>query len=98
MRILNDPEFQALQRERAVFGWLCTAICVTTFFCFVFLLAFAPGVLAVPISDKSVISIGIPAAAGIMTMTLILIGVFTVRANRVYDKRLEKLLEALGDE
>ena len=91
-RIFADPEFRALQRRREQLGWLLSALVFGGFFTFILLIAFAPGLLAAPLTADLVTTRGIPLGACVILFGCALTGVFVQRCNRDFDAALARIL------
>jgi len=85
-RIFDDPEFQALQRRRSRLSWTLAAIMLTAYFSFILVIAFAPGLFAVPLGPDTVITWGIPIGVSIIVLGFVLTGIYVYRANGEFDR------------
>lgn len=88
--VTRDPRFQTLVRTRRRLALRLTAAMLIVYFGFVLVVAFAPGLLAVPLGD-SVVTVGIPAGIAVILVAFALTGVYVARANARFD-RLEREL------
>ena len=84
-RILANPQFQALVRERAGFAWTLSIIMLVIYLGFVLLVAFAKGLLATKIAG-GVTSLGIVLGLGVIVAAFVLTGIYVQRANRRFDE------------
>ncbi len=91
-RIFADAEFQALQQRRQRFTWLLAALVFSVFLSFLICVAFAPGLLAVPIVPTSVISRGIPWGSATILFGFLLTGVYVWRANGEFDRTMARIV------
>ena len=92
--IASDPAFLELQKRRSRFNWTLTAITLTVYYGYILVIAFAPAVLAVPLSDDSVITWGIPVGLSIIVLSLALTGLYVERTNREFDPALHAIIGA----
>ena len=83
-----DPELLALTRKKAALSRLLTFIVLGAYFGFVFLLAFAPGVLSARVGQAS---LGIPVGIGLIVLAWVLTGVYVRWANGAYDAAVARL-------
>lgn len=83
-----DPELLALTRKKAALSRTLTFIMFGAYFGFVFLLAFAPGVLSARVGAAS---LGIPFAIGLIVLAWVLTGVYVRWANGAYDSVIARL-------
>ena len=92
-KIHEDPKFIELCHAKNRFSWILAIIVMVIYFSFVLIVAFQPQLFAIPISDGSVISWGIPIGAGVIILSFLLTGVYVIKANKTFDKLNEELLE-----
>ena len=93
-RIINNPKFQELVRERSSFAWTLSIIMLVIYYGFVLLVAFGKGFLATKIGG-GVTSVGILIGLGVIISAFVLTGIYTQRANSRYDDLAEKLSKDL---
>ena len=94
-RIINNPKFQELVRERSSFAWTLSIIMLVIYYGFVLLVAFGKGFLATKIGG-GVTSVGILIGLGVIISAFVLTGIYTQRANSRYDELTEKLRRDLA--
>jgi uncharacterized membrane protein (DUF485 family) len=94
-RIGANPKYRQLVRRRRRFAWLLTALMFGVYYGYVGLIAFDKSVLARPIGS-SVISTGIPVGLGLIVFTILITGVYVVRANGEFDRVTREILEEAG--
>jgi uncharacterized membrane protein (DUF485 family) len=82
-RIQGDPNYRALVKERTSFGWTLSIITLVLYYGYITIVAFAPGLIATKISGD--ITVGIILGAGLIVLSIILTGIYVVRANSRYD-------------
>jgi uncharacterized membrane protein (DUF485 family) len=91
--IQKDPKYHRLVKERDVLSWTLTALVLVIYFGFVLLVAFAPGFLTQPISSTSVIPIGMLVGVGVIVASIVLTGVYVVRANSTFDPLIAQIIK-----
>ncbi|MFO1153881.1 MAG: DUF485 domain-containing protein [Rhodospirillales bacterium] len=84
-RIRNNPRYQEEMAKRSRFSWTLAVIVLAIFYGFILIVAFAPGLLATPLSQGSVTSVGIPIGVGIIVLFWLLTGYYIHRANGEFD-------------
>ncbi|MBK5959430.1 hypothetical protein CCR97_14610 [Rhodoplanes elegans] len=82
--IKSDPQFQELVSKRSRFAWTLTVAMLVIYFGFIFVIAFAPGVLAVKLGT-GVTTVGIPIGLGVIVSAFLLTGIYVRRANSEFD-------------
>jgi uncharacterized membrane protein (DUF485 family) len=90
--IAANPKYQALIAKRTRFGWTLTVIMLIVYFGYIGLIAFDKALLARPIGD-GVTSLGIPVGLGVIVITIILTGIYVVRANGEFDRLTHEIVE-----
>ncbi|MEA3433271.1 MAG: DUF485 domain-containing protein [Campylobacterota bacterium] len=90
-QIKNHPKYQELIQRRSRFAWTLSILMLIVYYTFIMTIAFAPELLAIPLSDGSVMSIGIPIGIAIILFSFLLTGIYVHQANGVYDLLLEEV-------
>ena len=83
-RIMRDPTFRTLVKERTSFGWTMSIAMLVVYLGFIFLSAFGKSVMATPIAGSSV-SWGIVLGVFTIVFAFALTGVYVARANGRFD-------------
>jgi len=91
-RIEADPNYQALVSERKSFGWTLAAITLIAYYGFIAIVAFAPDVIATKIAGN--ITIGIILGFILILGSILLTGIYVVRANSRYDDLTTAIVNA----
>lgn len=94
-RVKANPKYNSLLARRARLGWLLTALMLAAYFGYIGLIAFDKPALARPIG-AGVTSIGIPAGIGLILFTVLLTGIYVLRANREFDRLTREIVEEAG--
>jgi uncharacterized membrane protein (DUF485 family) len=92
-KVKNNPKFHQLVARRSRLVWSLSAIVLFIYFSFILTIAFAPGFLGQPISEGSLISIGIPVGVFIILSAFVLTGIYVFIANKNYDKINQEIIE-----
>lgn len=82
-RIKGDPNYQALIKERSSFGWTLAILMLVLYYGYIAIVAFVPDVIGVKVSGM--ITVGLILGAGLIALSVILTGVYVLRANSRYD-------------
>jgi len=90
-KLRNNPKYHEMVSKRNRFGWLMAIVMLAIYYAFIMTIAFAPQVLGQPISDTSVITIGIPIGLGVIVAAFLLTGIYVYRANTVFDRMNDEL-------
>jgi uncharacterized membrane protein (DUF485 family) len=64
------------------------------YYAFIFVVAFAPALFATPLHAGTVITWGIPASLAMIALSLVLTGIYVVRANREFDPATKAIVDA----
>ncbi|MDR0633482.1 MAG: DUF485 domain-containing protein [Azoarcus sp.] len=91
-RIMANPDYQALVRERNTFAWWLTQLLCVVYYGFILLIAFNKPLLAMPLGEGMATSLGIPVGFGIILLAVTITGVYVHRANTKYDAAIHKIL------
>ena len=91
--IVRSEDFKSLIKRNSFISWLLSAVTLLTYFFFILLVAFFPEVLGLKISDKSIITIGIPIGVSIILLAFVSTGIYVYIANREFDQTEKMLLK-----
>ena len=93
-RVLQNPRFRELVRERTRFAWTLTIVMLVIYFGFILLVAFAKPLLAMKIGG-GVTSLGIVLGLGVILSAFVLTGIYVHRANGRFDELTRNLTREL---
>jgi len=96
-KIKANPDYQKLVSVRSSFSIKLSIAILVVYFTFILTIAFDPSVLAMPISEGSVTTIGIPIGMAVIIFAFILTGIYTRRANSEFDTLANKIKDELKD-
>lgn len=91
-RILNNPVYRRLIKQRDTLAWTLTACVLVLYFGFILSIAFAPEFLTRPISATSVIPVGMLVGVGVIVASIVLTGIYVQQANSKFDPMIEELM------
>jgi len=91
-RVKGDPQFNELVLRRSRFAWILSAVMLAIYFGFIFIIAFAPKVLAIPIG-AGVTTVGIPVGLMVIVSAFVLTGIYVRRANSEFDAITRQIIE-----
>jgi uncharacterized membrane protein (DUF485 family) len=89
--IKSNPDYQRLVKTRSKFAWTLTFVLLAIYYSFILTIAFDPQILGTPISQGSVITIGIPIGLLIIVAAFILTGIYVNKANKEFDDLTKKV-------
>lgn len=94
-RIRNHPKYQELLKKRRRFGWSLAILMLAVYYGFILLVAYAKDFLGTPVSEGSVMTIGIPIGIGVILFAFVLTGIYVWRANAEFDRLTREIKEAV---
>ena len=89
--VRSDPRFGELEADRSRFSLTLTIIMLVIYFGFILLVAFAPGLLATPVSG--VITLAFPLGLVVILSAIIVTGIYVLRANGRFDRLTRQIVE-----
>ena len=91
-RIENDPNYRRLVSERKSLGWTLAIITLVMYYGYIAIVAFAPSLIAVPLFGS--ITVGIVLGVAIILASILLTGIYVMRANAEYDELTDAIVSA----
>ena len=92
--ITELPEFKSLVRQKWIVSLALTLVMLIIYFGFILLIAFDKPFLAKPIGLN--LTLGLPVGIGILILAWLLTGIYTIWANRSYDKQVDELKKKIS--
>jgi uncharacterized membrane protein (DUF485 family) len=89
--IRAHPAFRPLVRKRRNLAILLTILMLAVYFGFIFLVAFAPGILSRPVWRT--ITLGFPLGLGVIVSAIVLTGIYVLSANAEFDPLTRRVVE-----
>ncbi len=91
-RIEADPNYQKLVSERKTLGWTLAIITLVLYYGYIAIVAFAPSVIAEKVSGD--ITIGIIMGVALILLSILLTGIYVMRATGTYDDLTNAIVNA----
>jgi uncharacterized membrane protein (DUF485 family) len=91
-RIENDPNYLKLVSERKSLGWTLTILTLVMYYGYIAIVAFAPSLIALPLAGS--ITLGIVLGVAIILASILLTGIYVLRANSEYDDLTSAIVNA----
>ena len=95
-RIRQNPKFAEMVSKRTRLAILLSFIVLIPYYTFMMITAFRPAILALPISEGSIITIGWPIGALIIVGAWLTTAVYIRRANGEFDQLNREILAEAG--
>ena len=92
-RIRSNPKFAEMVSKRSRLAIVLSAIVLVPYYAFMMVTAFKPALLAMPISDDSIITVGWPIGAAIIIGAWLTTAIYIRRANGEFDKLNNEILD-----
>ncbi len=97
-RMRNNPKFIELVATRSRFAWILSAVVLIIFYGFFLLVAFSPASLGQPISEGSVITVGLVFELFMFIFFWVLTAVYVRRANGEFDAMTQEIVRQASKE
>jgi uncharacterized membrane protein (DUF485 family) len=91
-RIESDHNYLRLVSERKSLGWTLTVITLVMYYGYIAIVAFAPSIIAIPLAGS--ITVGIVLGVAIILASILLTGIYVLRANAEYDDLTSAIVNA----
>jgi uncharacterized membrane protein (DUF485 family) len=85
-KVRGNPKFTELVRRRGRLAALLSALVLGAYYCFMMVVAFAPQILAVPLTEGGALTVGAPIGAAIIVISWLLTGVYSHFANGPFEQ------------
>lgn len=92
-RIRKNPKFAEMVSKRTRLAILLSLIVLVPYYTFMMITAFSPALLAQPISEGSIVTIGWPVGAIMVIGSWLTTAIYIRRANGEFDKLNKEILD-----
>ncbi len=92
-RIRSNPKFAELVGKRTRFAIILSIIVLVPYYSFMMVTAFNPALLAMPLGEGTVLTVGWPIGALLIIGSWILTGIYISRANGEFDSLTQQVLK-----
>ena len=92
-RMRNNPKFNELVAWRGRFAWTLAAIVLSAFYGFVLVVAFNPLSLGQPVSEGSMLTVGVAVELFLFVSFWLLTAVYVRRANSEFDALTQQIVK-----
>ncbi|MFZ4539304.1 DUF485 domain-containing protein [Propionivibrio sp.] len=92
-RMRVNPKFQELVKKRGRFAWALAIIVFTMFFGFVLMVAFDPVALGQPVSEVSLVSVGVVIELFLFFFFWVIAAFYVSIANSEFDALTEEIIQ-----
>ncbi|KIM08640.1 MAG: membrane protein [Sulfurovum sp. FS08-3] len=96
-KIINNPDYQELVKKRGSFSINLSIAMLVIYFAFILTIAFDPSLLATPLSEGSVTTVGIPIGILVIISAFVLTGIYTKRANGEFDDLVARVKDSIKE-
>ncbi|HXE41134.1 MAG TPA: DUF485 domain-containing protein [Azonexus sp.] len=92
-RMRANPKFQDLVARRGRFAWTLAFVVLTMFYGFVMVVAFNPASLGQPVSEGSMLTVGVTVEFFMFVFFWVLTAVYVKRANTEFDALTQEIVK-----
>ena len=92
-RMRVNPKFQELISKRGRFAWTLAFIVLSMFYGFVMVVAFNPAALGLPVSEGSMLTVGVAVELFMFIFFWSLTAVYVKRANSEFDALTQEIVK-----
>src|SRR5512137_2969790 len=92
-RMRANPKFQELVSRRSRFAWTLAAVVLSMFYGFVMVVAFNPVSLGQPLSEGSMLTVGVAVEFFMFVFFWVLTAVYVKRANTEFDALTQEIVK-----
>lgn len=93
IKIRRNPKFAELTSKRTRFAITLSLIVLIPYYTFMMIAALAPKLLATPLTEGGIITVGWPIGVCIIVGSWLLTGVYVSRANGEFDSLTQQILK-----
>ncbi len=92
-KVKSNPKYHELVSKRSKFAWLLAFAMLGIYYAFILVIAFNKQILAQPLWEGSVTTVGIPVGIAVILSAFALTGIYVFRANSEFDQLTREIKE-----
>lgn len=97
-RVLANPKFQAMARQKSIVGWTFSAIVFFVYVAFILVIGADPALFARKVSENGVTTVGIYVGVFVIVFSFLITLIYVSLANGRYETMTQDVVrEVMGD-
>ncbi len=96
-KVLENPEFQKMARQKSFFGWTFSAITLLLYFSYIWVIGNNPDALRVPVSEGALTTWGIYAGGFMIFFSFAITGIYVKIANGKFEKMTQDVVKSVRE-
>ncbi|MFT5874865.1 MAG: uncharacterized membrane protein (DUF485 family) [Clostridium sp.] len=96
-RIQNDPDYIELLSKRTGFAWTLSIIMLVVYYSYILVIAFNKELLHTPVSEGSLMTLGMPVGVAIIIFSFAMTGIYVRRANSEFDELTQRVKDKVKE-
>jgi uncharacterized membrane protein (DUF485 family) len=94
-KVKNNPKYVELVRSRSLWGWILSLLVMIIYYGFILVIAFNKELLAQPLYEGTIITMGIPVGVAVIVASFLLTGLYVWRANSKFDDLTKQIKQEI---
>ena len=97
-KVLNNPKFQAMARQKSILGWTFSAIMFSVYAAFILVIGTNPHLFATKVSPDGVTTWGIYIGIFVIVFSIVITGIYVFIANGKFEQMTQEVVrEVFGE-
>jgi uncharacterized membrane protein (DUF485 family) len=97
-KVLENPEFQKMERQKSMLGWGFSAIILIMYFSFIWIIGSNPDLLRTPVSANGITTWGIYVGIFVIVFSFVTTGIYVSIANGKFEKMTQDVVKSVRGE
>lgn len=94
-KVLDNPEFQKMARQKAVLGWSFSAVIFLMYVAFIWVIGSSPEMLKTPVSSGGITTWGIYIGIFVIVFSFVTTGIYVRIANGKFEKMTQEVVKSV---
>lgn len=94
-KVLDNPEFQRMTRQKAVLGWSFSAIIFFMYVAYIWVIGSNPDLLKTPVSSDGITTWGIYVGIFVIVFSFVTTGIYVKIANGRFEKMTQDVVDSV---
>ena len=97
-KVLENPEFQKMERQKSMLGWGFSAIILIMYFSFIWIIGSNPDLLRTHVSANGITTWGIYVGIFVIVFSFVTTGIYVSIANGKFEKMTQDVVKSVRGE
>lgn len=97
-RVLENPEFKKMARQKSVLGWSFSILMFTIYVVYITYIGVSPESFGIPVAENSVTTWGIYIGLFVILFAIAITGIYVHKANGEFEETTQRVIRSVQEQ